>query len=600
MDEELYEIKKIGYGLLSDDEIRNMSVCEVYNSKLSVANNDEMVISHEDGVHFFDNSASKLKCNTVYDEAMGNINPEKKCQTCGLIGNKCAGHFGHIELPYPKVHTLFKKEVCNFLNIFCFNCNRLLFTKDIIHLKKINLFTGYNRYLKIVAEAKKSKYCYNCETYHNTIKFAADKDIFYIDYKKEKGATFGVAESHEDAKAFDSEEKDIKSNIMSKVQFQDSGCSKRTKKKEQELDTLYIKKIFDNILDEDVTLLGLNVKNIHPKFMVKSVIPVIPISARPPVHTDDNICDDDTTTQYIEIVKLKNILENEKISEFDKLENINKLKYRIDTLFCNSKDKAKHTSNSNPVKSISSRLGQKNGLIRCNIMGKRCNQTGRTVAGPDTSLKSDQIGVPAKMANILTYPVRVAEYNKDILEKLVNDNRAKRIIKNTTGMKDDGVKDIKNPNMKRRIINVEYALNVKGTALKYNDVVIRERVTENHDDYKATFSRTEPDYNEEEIIIKNPHNFKLTEGDRIIRNGEEINDIVYPKKRYIKLEMGDIVERYLLDGDIIFINRQPTLWKGSMIAQKAVISRQKNLTVNLSICRSFNLDMDGKLTVRRN
>ena len=45
------------------------------------------------------------------------------------------------------------------------------------------------------------------------------------------------------------------------------------------------------------------------------------------------------------------------------------------------------------------------------IMGKRVNQSARSVISPDPLLETDQIGVPMFVAKTLTYPEPVNEHN---------------------------------------------------------------------------------------------------------------------------------------------------------------------------------------------
>ena len=59
------------------------------------------------------------------------------------------------------------------------------------------------------------------------------------------------------------------------------------------------------------------------------------------------------------------------------------------------------------------------------------------------------------------------------------------------------------------------------------------------------------------------------------------------------MEEGEIVERHLQDGDIVLLNRQPTLHKGSMMAQKIVIGNDKTIKMNLAITKPYNADFDG-------
>lgn len=69
-------------------------------------------------------------------------------------------------------------------------------------------------------------------------------------------------------------------------------------------------------------------------------------------------------------------------------------------------------------------------------------------------------------------------------------------------------------------------------------------------------------------------------------------DLRYRKER-VNLRFGDIVERHLVDGDPVLLNRQPTLHKLSMMSHKAKIINDKNLKtlrLNLAIVTSYNAD----------
>ena len=60
-----------------------------------------------------------------------------------------------------------------------------------------------------------------------------------------------------------------------------------------------------------------------------------------------------------------------------------------------------------------------------------------------------------------------------------------------------------------------------------------------------------------------------------------------------KLEYGDVVERHLQNGDVVILNRQPTLHRGSMLSMKVNIKPGYTIRTNLAITSSFNLDYDG-------
>ena len=58
------------------------------------------------------------------------------------------------------------------------------------------------------------------------------------------------------------------------------------------------------------------------------------------------------------------------------------------------------------------------------------------------------------------------------------------------------------------------------------------------------------------------------------------------------MNFGDTVDRQLRDGDIVLLNRQPTLHKGSMLAQTIKIKDCKTIRMNLAITKTFNADLE--------
>ena len=149
-------------------------------------------------------------------------------------------------------------------------------------------------------------------------------------------------------------------------------------------------------------------------------------------------------------------------------------------------------------------------------MGKRCEQTARTVIGPDPTLKMGQLAVPPEIAENLTVPVQVTNYNYDMLTKLVNNGRANYVLKDNGNTR----------------INLDNALFFRGTRLTHGDIIIRD---------------------EKEIVV-NDGNTMLKRGDLLKRNGEIVKDIKYPEQRRYTLNIGDIVERKLQNGDIVLLN----------------------------------------------
>ena len=144
-----------------------------------------------------------------------------------------------------------------------------------------------------------------------------------------------------------------------------------------------------------------------------------------------------------------------------------------------------------------------------------CNQTGRTVIGPDPTLKMGQLAVPELMANTLTVPERVTVFNRQKLQQLVNSGEVNSVIK------PDG----------KTCINIRRFR--KGTRLMTNDIIVRG------DRRIVVTSSKEP----------------LLAGDQLIRNGEPVENTIHSNREY-PIDIGWIIERKLTDGDIVLLNRQ--------------------------------------------
>ena len=68
------------------------------------------------------------------------------------------------------------------------------------------------------------------------------------------------------------------------------------------------------------------------------------------------------------------------------------------------------------------------------------------------------------------------------------------------------------------------------------------------------------------------------------KNAEEVAE---------KLEIGTVIERQLMDGDLSLFNRQPSLHRMSMMAHRVKVVPYKTFRFNLSVCPPYNADFDG-------
>jgi DNA-directed RNA polymerase II subunit RPB1 len=61
----------------------------------------------------------------------------------------------------------------------------------------------------------------------------------------------------------------------------------------------------------------------------------------------------------------------------------------------------------------------------------------------------------------------------------------------------------------------------------------------------------------------------------------------------IKLEYGDVINRHLIDDDIVLFNRQPSLHRMSMMAHRIKILKGHTFRLNVSVTTPYNADFDG-------
>ncbi|XP_012859703.2 DNA-directed RNA polymerase III subunit RPC1 [Echinops telfairi] len=97
---------------------------------------------------------------------------------------------------------------------------------------------------------------------------------------------------------------------------------------------------------------------------------------------------------------------------------------------------------------------------------------------------------------------------------------------------------------------------------------------------------------------------------KLVRNGPEVHpgaNFIQQRhmqmKRFLKygnrekmaqeLKYGDIVERHLIDGDVVLFNRQPSLHKLSIMAHLARVKPHRTFRFNECVCTPYNADFDG-------
>ncbi|KAF3925482.1 hypothetical protein AA313_de0200270 [Arthrobotrys entomopaga] len=111
------EINAVHFGILSTKDVLSISVKQIVNPSTFDVNGNPV-----DG--------------GLYDPALGPFGRSIPCGTCNLSNENCPGHVGHISLPTPVYHPVFFDQMYRLLRSTCVYCHHLRLSRQ-----EINLYT---------------------------------------------------------------------------------------------------------------------------------------------------------------------------------------------------------------------------------------------------------------------------------------------------------------------------------------------------------------------------------------------------------------------------------------------------------------------------
>jgi DNA-directed RNA polymerase subunit A' len=364
-------IKGIKFGLLSSKEIRKMSASRVITPDTY----------GEDGFPIE---------RGLVNQHIGVIDPGLRCKTCGGRMGECPGHFGHIDLEAAVIHIGYAKFIYRLLTAICRKCGKVLlgeedrkrFLEELERQREKKEDVGEVVKL-VIKEAAKNSVCMYCDEPQQRIKY--DKPTTYKEIDEEG--------------------------------------------KERRLMPTDVRERLERIPDEDIFLFGMDPKNARPEWIVLTVLPVPPVTARPSITLESGQrSEDDLTHKLVDIIRInQRFMENRDAGApqliIEDLWEL--LQYHVNTYFNNDipgVPPARHRSG-RPLKTISQRLKGKEGRFRGSLSGKRVNFSARTVISPDPDIDIDEVGIPEAVAKELTITVNVTERNIDVMRATVNRGR---------------------------------------------------------------------------------------------------------------------------------------------------------------------------------
>ncbi|XP_012587032.1 PREDICTED: DNA-directed RNA polymerase I subunit RPA1 isoform X2 [Condylura cristata] len=108
-------LQGISFGMYSAEELRKLSVKAITNPR-------------------YLDSLGNPSVNGLYDLALGPADSKEVCATCVQDFNNCSGHLGHIELPLTVYNPLLFDKLYLLLRGSCLNCHMLTCPRAVIHL----------------------------------------------------------------------------------------------------------------------------------------------------------------------------------------------------------------------------------------------------------------------------------------------------------------------------------------------------------------------------------------------------------------------------------------------------------------------------------
>jgi len=429
------EIGSLSFGLMDPEEYRDMSATKVITADT------------------YDDDGFPIDMGLM-DPRLGVIDPGLECKTCGKHSGSCNGHFGHIELAAPVIHVGFAKLIRRLLRGTCRECSRLCLTEDeqAEFRDRLDRTRQLGEDLNDVTKAairlaRKKDRCPHCGEKQFDINH--EKPTTYYEVQQVLSSEYperiAAAMEGRDPDAEDGEEDADREPIGPNELSEETGIDlerinqilsgefrpKKDDRKalekalsvdltEEDMNKLMpsdIRDWFEDIPDEDMETLGISSEKSRPEWMILTVLPVPPVTARPSITLDNGQrSEDDLTHKLVDIIRInQRFMENREAGApqliIEDLWEL--LQYHVTTFMDNEisgTPPARHRSG-RPLKTLSQRLKGKEGRFRGSLSGKRVNFSARTVISPDPTLSLNEVGVPDRVASEMTQTMNVNDRN---------------------------------------------------------------------------------------------------------------------------------------------------------------------------------------------
>ncbi|KAK7285628.1 hypothetical protein RJT34_20405 [Clitoria ternatea] len=570
-------VEAVAFSFITDDELRRSSRVKITNTILVDA------LEHP-------------VASGLYDPALGPLDDKSLCKSCGQTSKHCPGHFGHIELVSPVYNPLMFNILSNILQKTCMSCYHfqaprkevetrksqleLILKGDIVRAKSLNS-TNPDESIH-VGDGVESQCC-NAEklgeswtSLHFSEAMSVLRQFLARKYKKCQNCGAGVPRIskptfgwfHMHAPSADEARANIVRAMASEAindeislgsgdttdeeDITAAGTTKRDNRKNETLSyklaaqnkfsgsllPSQVKGILEHLWKNEAQLCSY-ISDIQDQGFGKKAghsmfflenIFVPPIKFRPPTKGGDDVMEHPQTVLLSKILECNISLGDAHLNKSDASKVLSRWMDLQQSVNVLFDNKTAYGQR-DVATGICQLLEKKEGVFRQKMMGKRVNYACRSVISPDPYLAVNEIGIPPYFALKLTYPERVTPWN---------------VVK-----------------LRNAILN--------GPATHPGATHYADKVS---------------------VVRLPPQGKLLSSTSRKLPSSRGV--IMHHGKIYDHEFEGKVVYRHLKDGDVVLVNRQPTLHKPSIMAHIVrVLKGEKTVRMHYANCSTYNADFDG-------
>ncbi|XP_024012805.1 DNA-directed RNA polymerase I subunit 1 [Eutrema salsugineum] len=575
-------VESVRFSFMTEEDVRKHSVMKVTNPVL------------------LDNVERPVP-GGLYDPLMGPLDDRTSCKSCGQLSLVCPGHCGHIELVYPIYHPLLFNLLYNFLQRTCFFCHHFMANKNDVErcVSQLKLIMKGNLVAAKQLDSRATDSSEECEDSEmekercedsdmgkqrwTSLQFAEVTDLMNT-FLRLKSKSCGSCKAKppklekpmfgwvrivgmsasaiganvirgikvkKSASSVENPNDSDDSGIDALSEVEDGSEKKKRKSSEvaeefakhqnntrRDLFPSEVKKILKGLWENEHEFCSFigdlwqsESENVdYSMFFLENIL-VPPTKFRAPTKGGDSVMEHPQTVGLNKVLESNISLGNACTNKLDQPKIISRWMNLQESVNVLFDSKTATVKSQKEGTGICQTLEKKEGLFRQKMMGKRVNHACRSVISPDPFIAVNDIGIPPCFALKLTYPERVTPWN---VEKL-----------------------------REAIIN---GPDIHPGATHYSDKVSTMKL---------------PPTRKARIAIAR----KLFSSRGVTTELGKTCDVNFE---------GKVVYRHMQDGDVVLVNRQPTLHKPSIMAHMVrVLKGEKTLRLHYANCSTYNADFDG-------